>query len=101
MGEATGTNVEKNALIAAIDHMLDVKEKAIDVFIDRFSEPLGDVGGPEQVLGKKYADWLNPDDFIKAGRIYGPDSVILNKFIMRKELEKLQKAEAEVQNGMV
>jgi len=85
----------KNALITAIDHMIDVKMKAVDVLIDRFIEPLGDIGSPEKLLGKKYEDWQE-EDFIKLGRIYGENSPILNKFIMRKELAKLQAKEREV-----
>lgn len=93
MGEVIA--IKTTPLVAAIDHNVQAKMKAIDLLVHRLIEPLGDLGNPEKLIGKNYETWTE-DDLIKLGKIYGENSKVLNNFIGKKEIEEMFRLEAEV-----
>lgn len=77
----------------AVDEVIELKLKAVDAYIEEIVEPLGDVGNPEKLIGKKYEDWDENDRQMLA-QVYGagPDSP-LEDFIFNKEFKKVKEAE--------
>ncbi len=80
--------------IELVDEVLSEAKESADAFIKEFLDPIGDIGNPEKVLGKPYAEWT-PQDIIRLRNIYGKDHKRLDKFIFNKAYEELTKLEAE------
>ncbi len=82
-------------LVKATERVIALKLKAVDAWVERIVEPLGDVGNPEILIRKKYEEWT-PEDLQMLIRIYGQsDNSPLANLIFRKELKKVQDLEAE------
>ena len=82
-------------LTKAIDRYVALEMRVIDRFNKEFIEPLGALGNPERLVGKKYEEWM-PEDFQGLSRIAGPEPNFVSRFIAKKEIAKLEALEAEV-----
>ena len=73
-----------------VKDVIEIKLQALEMYISEVIVPLENIGNPEKLLGKKYAQWSR-EDLMLLGQIYGdkPDSV-LNRFIFTKEYETLK-----------
>ena len=63
-----------------------------DEFIEQIIEPIGDIGSPEKIVGKKYEEWTSAD-LLRLGAIYGPEPNALSEFIFNKEYKILKELE--------
>ncbi len=82
----------------AVKHVVALKIKAIDEFVEEFIDPIGDVGSPEKIIGKPYEEW-NEFDLQQAVSIYGQvEPNPLSNLIFRKKFAEVKELEAEV-NG--
>ena len=87
--------MKETILTKAIDRYIALEMKVIDRFIKEFIEPLGDIGNPEKLIGKKYEQWT-PEDLQRLGQIYGAEPNPLSHLIVGKEYNKVKALEAEV-----
>lgn len=95
MGLVPEPSVKKHWWIELVDEvLLEVKAEA-DAFIKEFIKPIGDIGNPERVIGKPYAEWT-PQDLMRLRSMYGKDQTKLDKFIFDKAFEELQTLEEAV-----
>ncbi len=63
--------------------------EGLDDFVDELVNDLADVGNPEKLIGKKYAEWT-PQDLAALRNIYGDsDNSPLGRTIARSEYQKL------------
>ena len=85
--------MNKKLFLKAIDRVIELKLKAADIFIKEMVEVLGDIGTPEQVVGKKYADWTMEDMAILQ-TVFPPEE--LNAFIAKRAIAQVKKLEEEV-----
>ena len=51
-------------------------------------DPIADIGNPEDIIGKPYAEWT-PEDISALKQVYVYDIEPLEKFISGKEIDKL------------
>lgn len=86
--------VKETLLTQAVKNVIDIKLKAIDVFIETYVEPLLDVGNPEKLIGKKYEEWT-PQDLQYLSQIYGEK---LEDYIFKKSYKEVKKLEEEEKN---
>lgn len=75
-----------------VDEVVKLKIKAADEFIEEVIEPLGDVGSPEKLLGKKYEEWT-PAERQLLLRIYGAGDSPLKKLVFNKQYEEVKELE--------
>jgi len=87
--------MKETTLTRAINEVIELKLKAVDLFIEEVIEPLGELGNPEQLIGKKYEDWTS-NDLQLLGQVYGKEPNALSKLIFTKEFEKVKALESEV-----
>jgi len=73
----------------ACKYVIELKMKAVDEFIEKYVEPLLDIGSPEKLIGKPYNEWT-PQDFQMLSMIYGDK---FEKFIFKKEYESVLEEE--------
>ena len=81
--------MSKPFLTQAVEEVIALKLKAVDEWIGSVVEPLADIGNPEKIIGKPYAQWT-PQDLQTLYAIYGK---ALEKFIFNKELKYIQELE--------
>lgn len=79
----------------AVKEIIEFDLAVMDEFIKEEIEPLGDIGNPEKLIGKKYEEWT-PQDKQMLAQIYGPEPNTLSNFIFKREYEKVKELEAEV-----
>ena len=86
----------KDALLnQAIEKVLALKMKALDVVLDELVEPIGDIGNPEKVLGKPYESWT-PQDLQLMTQVYGTQEPSpLSDLIFKKEYKRVRELEAQ------
>ena len=88
--------MKETQLTQAIEEVIRIKLKAVDLFVEKYIEPLTDVGNPEKLIGKPYEQWT-PDDLQRLVLIYGEgEPNILSDFIFKKEYEKVKSLEEEL-----
>jgi len=73
----------------ACKYVVALKLKAVDEYIEKYIEPLLDIGSPEKLIGKPYNEWT-PQDFQMLSVIYGDK---FEKFIFKKEYESVRELE--------
>ena len=79
----------------AIDEVIDLKMRAIDIVLKELVEPLADVGNPEKLIGKKFSSW-NESDLALLTKIYGAgEKSPLTDLIFRRKYEEVLALEAE------
>ena len=83
--------MNKKLFLKAIDRVIELKLKAADIFIKEMVEVLGDIGTPEQVVGKKYADWTM-EDMAMLQTVFPPEE--LNAFIAKRAVKELLELES-------
>ncbi len=84
-----------NNLIQVIDEVVELKLKAVDRIIEEFIDPIGEIGNPEKLIGKKYEEW-NPQDVQRLSQVYGTgDDTPLSKLIFKRVYDKVKQLEAE------
>ena len=69
----------------------DVAERATNMLIERYLEPMTDFGNPEKVMGKRFEEWT-AYDLKMLQTIYGQDSTLQN-FISRKRYDLILRME--------
>ena len=79
--------MKETSLTMAIEEVVALKLKAVDMFIEEVIEPLGQLGNPEKLIGKKYEDWT-VQDLQLLGQVYGKEPNALSKLIFDKEYKK-------------
>jgi hypothetical protein len=68
---------------------------AIDVIIEKYIDPLEDIGNPEKLIGKPYETWT-PEDLQSLSKVYGvKEPNPLSDFIFNKKYKELQALKAE------
>lgn len=83
-------------LIQAAEKVVALKMKAIDKVIESLVEPLEDVGNPEKLIKKPYAQWT-PEDLALLTQIYGTgENTPLTNTIFNRLYETVKDLEAEV-----
>ncbi len=88
--------MNETLLTEAIDRVISQKLKAVDAILEQLIEPLGELGNPEKLIGKKYEEWT-PEDFQSMAKVYGQvEPNPLSNLIFKKEYEKIKVLEAEV-----
>ena len=81
----------------SVERVISVKLQAVDRFLEKVVEPLSDVGNPEKLIKKPYAQWT-PEDLIMLTKIYGQgENTLLTRTIFNREFEKVKQLEAEVE----
>ena len=86
--------MKRDKFSKAVDEVVKLKLKAVDEYIEEIIEPLADVGSPERLLGKKYADWSDAD-LQRLSRIYGTkEPNPLSETIFNNEYKELKAMEA-------
>ena len=79
----------------SVERVVSVKLKAVDRFVEKMVEPLSDVGNPEKLIKKPYAQWT-PEDLALLTRIYGVgDDSPLSQLIFNREYERVKELERE------
>lgn len=93
--------MKKTAFTLAVDKVVALKMRAIDLFIEQYIEPLADVGNPEKLIGKPYEEWT-PQDLTMLIQIYGQQEPNpLSNLIFNREYDKVKAMEAEEEGGGV
>lgn len=82
-------------LTKAIDKAISQKLEAVDIVLEQLIEPLGELGNPEKLIGKKYEEWT-PEEIQRLGQIYGKEPNPLSRLIVNKTYERVKKLEQEV-----
>lgn len=79
----------------SIERVISVKLRAVDRFLEKVTEPLSEVGNPEELIGKGYSEW-SPDDLERLKLIYGEkDDSPLARLIFRREYQRVLDLEKE------
>lgn len=87
--------MKNTPLTKAVDHIVALKMKAIDIIVEGLIEPLEKVGAPEQLIGKPYNQW-SPEDLQLLTKIYGQgEKTPLTNTIFNREYERVKQLEAE------
>lgn len=73
-----------------------VKEEA-DAYIEKYIEPIADIGNPEKIIGRKYEQWT-PQDIQTLTQVYVYDIKPLEDFIAKKEIDKLWASEEQTRS---
>ena len=82
-------------LIQAVEKVVALKMRAIDIIVDQLVEPLEDVGNPEKLIKKPYAQW-SPEDLSLLTRIYGTgEDTPLTRTIFNRKFDEVKALEAE------
>ena len=79
-------------LTEAVAEVVELKVRVVDEFIDEVVEPLGDLGNPEKLIGKKYEQWT-PADIQILGQLYGAEPNALSDLIFKKSYEEVKALE--------
>lgn len=88
--------MKKTPLTQAADQVVALKMKVIDKIVEGLIEPLEDIGSPEKLIKKPYAQWT-PQDLAMLTRIYGTgEDSPLSRLIFNREYERVRQMEAEV-----
>ena len=85
-------SVKKHWWIELVNEVLLEAKAEADAFIKEFIKPIGDIGNPEKVIGKPYAEWT-PQDLMRLKSIYGKDQKRLDKFIFDQAYKDLLELE--------
>lgn len=85
-------SIKKHWWVELVDEVIMEAKAEADAFIKEFIKPIGDIGNPEDVIGKPYEEWT-PQDFMRLKSMYGKDQKRLDKFIFDKAYADLQKLE--------
>jgi len=84
-----------NRLNQVVDRVIEAKLKAVDRIVEEIIDPVGDVGNPEKLIGKKYEQW-SPDDVGRLSQVYGTgDKTPLANLVFKHIYEKVKQLEAE------
>lgn len=87
--------MKQTHLTEAIQRVIALKMKAVDIVIDSLIEPIADVGNPEKLINKKYEQWT-PQDIQMLVGVYGTQEPNpLSEVIFRHSYERLKALEAE------
>jgi hypothetical protein len=79
-----------NSFTKAVDKYVAVQMAAIDVIIEKYIDPLEDIGNPEQLIGKKYSE-CTPEDFQKLSQVYGTQEPSpLSNWIFNNKYKEVQ-----------
>ncbi len=82
----------------AVDEVVALKMRAVDEYIKEIIEPLGQVGSPETLIGKKYEEWT-PVDLQLLSQVYGQgDDTPVAKLIAKKNIERVENLEKQVKD---
>lgn len=82
-------------LTQAVERVVALEMKAIGIIMDSLVEPLADVGNPEKLIKKPYAQWT-PEDLQLLTKIYGTgENTPLTRVIFNRTYEQVKKLEAE------
>ena len=88
--------MKKPELTKSIDKVIDLKLRAVEIFIKDVVEPLEDVGNPEKLIGIPYEQWT-PEIIQYLSQIYGTQEPNqLSDFIFRKEYKRVKELEEEM-----
>ncbi len=80
----------------AVDKVIALKMEAVDKFLEKYIEPLAELGNPEKLIGKRYEEWT-PEDLKQLAQIYGSkEPNPLSNFLFTKQYEKVKALELEV-----
>jgi hypothetical protein len=83
-------------LTLAVEEVVTRQVRAIDKIIEDFIKPLSDVGSPQDIMGKPYAEWT-PEDLQRAIMIYGQKSDSpLSRGLTKFYIDRMRQAESEV-----
>jgi hypothetical protein len=87
----------KDSMITqAVDEVICRNMRAIGKIIEELVIPLSDVGAPQDVIGKPFAEW-QPEDLQRAMMIYGQQSDSpLAKGLASYHIERVRKLRSEV-----
>lgn len=81
-------------LIKAVEKVVELKMQAIDIIMDSLVEPLADVGNPEKLIKKPFAQWT-PEDLTLLTKIYGQgENTPLTRTIFNRKFEEVKELEA-------
>jgi len=81
--------------MSALDDLIDLHMRAIDIVMEDIVDPVADVGSPEKLLGKPYEQWT-PNDLQMMMKIYGAgDDTPLSNLIFRKMYARVKELEQE------
>ena len=81
--------MKSTPLTQAAQEVVDLKMEIVDELVKDFIDEIGDIGSPEKLLGKIYADWT-PQDLELLANVYGNgDNTPLAKLIFAKEYKKV------------
>ncbi len=87
--------MKKSTLDKAINHVIDMKMKAVDKYFQEVIDPLvKEISNPEAVISKKYEDWTLVDQQLLE-QVYQTIPDILNDFRLEKEYKAISKLEQE------
>ncbi len=82
-------------LTKVVDEVVSQELEIVDFFVEKFIEPLGEVGNPEELIDKDYES-MTPDDLQRLTQIYGTgDKTPLANLIFKRILERVQRLEAD------
>lgn len=88
--------IASSDLTRAMDRVIALKMKAVDVVVQNVIEPLLEFGNPEKLLGKPYDLWTQ-QDLARLSQIYGvKEPNALSNLIFRREYQKVRELEEEV-----
>jgi hypothetical protein len=88
--------MDKNVLDRAIEKVVDLNIRAIEIYERDFIQPIIDeIKNPEKVIGKKYETWT-PQDLQLLSTVYQTMPHILNDFIAKREYDNLIALQTEV-----
>ena len=87
--------MKKIPLTLAVEKVVALKIKAMDRIIEDLVEPLADVGNPEKLIKKPYAQWT-PEDLTLLTKIYGVgEDTPLTRTIFNRTYENVKQLEVE------
>jgi len=87
--------VKKTEWSTAMTEYVNLVTEAIDIIVDEWIEPLGDIGSPEKLIGKPYEEWT-PQDLQMLGQVYGAEPNALSDLIFTKKYAEVKRLEQEV-----
>ena len=87
--------MKNTPLTQAVEKVVALKIRAIDIIVDSLVEPLEKVGSPEDLIKKPYAQWT-PEDLTLLIKIYGQgENTPLTRTIFNRKYDEIRKLEAE------
>jgi hypothetical protein len=91
-GTAMPELVKDDTYLSIMDEMVKEDLEVLDEVMAEDDALFALVANPEQLIGVPYELWT-PAIQAQLAQIYGMDNPVLNKFIARKEVEKMYKLE--------